>query len=515
MKIHRGTTRRNPRYSNPDVQSVDSPSPDRDLCQKLSTPANRRGRPRLIDRSRMEAVVRDLGAAPSQFGYPQPIWTGALLSRHIARVHGTRISARQCRRILQIVTGSRPTDQDSRSARNIADNPGVSSHSATVSAPRSRSYPSLYRQQVALARLRKLASSGLPLNQLVMAIFDIVGEAIPSSDQKALCTAVDGNLRSPNNWIRRGVIDEAKNSARYQYYVNDIPVDRSLIRNPVIADGRLLDEPTLPGFHRTETYNEYFRPIGEHHGIIIIARDGRLCVGAYPIWRSPKMPEFSADEIRFAKIAALHIGHALSNAHRRESRRVDGLEFSPADEGIRGMVLMRPDGRVLAIDESARSIFTRIAMFEGSALNPFVNDKIRPMLNYLTRSLGEIFNVRGDVASDLGPPSTCLYFYRTGTVLRLRGFVQEGDAGARYYNVMVEAGELAEHRRLRLMIRHGLSPREADLLRILAKNYRGREAAMAAGIAPTTLHKYIREMTDKLGIHGSASLRQFARQLRI
>jgi len=79
---------------------------------------------------------------------------------------------------------------------------------------------------------------------------------------------------------------------------------------------------------------------------------------------------------------------------------VDGLEFSPADEGVRGMVLMRPDGRVLAIDESARSIFTRIAMFEGSALNPFVNDKIRPMLNYITRSLGEIFNVRGDVASD-------------------------------------------------------------------------------------------------------------------
>jgi hypothetical protein len=114
--------------------------------------------------------------------------------------------------------------------------------------------------------------------------------------------AADGNLRSPDNWIRRSIVDEAKNSARYKYYVSDIPVDRSLLPNPRIFDDRLLDEqPTLPGFHRTETYHEYFRPIGEHHGIVIIARDGKVCVGAYPIWRSATMPEFSVNDIRLQK----------------------------------------------------------------------------------------------------------------------------------------------------------------------------------------------------------------------
>jgi DNA-binding CsgD family transcriptional regulator len=96
-----------------------------------------------------------------------------------------------------------------------------------------------------------------------------------------------------------------------------------------------------------------------------------------------------------------------------------------------------------------------------------------------------------------------------------RGFAQEGDAGALYYNVMVEVGELAEHRRKRVSIRYGLSPRETDLVRILGENYRGTEAALEAGIAPATLHKYVREMTEKLGLRGSAQLRQFSRQLNL
>jgi hypothetical protein len=42
-----------------------------------------------------------------------------------------------------------------------------------------------YPQQIALGRLRKLASSGLPVIPMVMAIFEVIEEAIPSSDQKA------------------------------------------------------------------------------------------------------------------------------------------------------------------------------------------------------------------------------------------------------------------------------------------------------------------------------------------
>jgi len=463
----------------------------------------------------MDALIRDLGKPPSHFGYTEPIWSGTLLSRHVARGYGTNISTRQCRRILQAVTASHPTKGDTPSAQSSANKPAISSAAVGLT-PGLRSYPSIYRQQTALARLKKLATSGLPVIPLVMAIFEVIEEAIPSSDQKALCTAADGNLRSPDNWIRRNVVDEVKNSARYKYYVSDIPVDRSLIANPQIFDERLLDEqPTLPGFHRTETYHEYFRPIGEHHGIVIIARDGKICVGAYPIWRSATMPEFSVNDIRFAKIAALEIGHALSIAYRLESRRANGEEFRSTEEGTPGLILMRPDGRVIAIDQAARSIFTRLAILEGCGTNLLMNQKIAPMLNYIARTLDEVLQLRSAVVTNSGPPSRCLFFHRTGITLKLGGFIQEGDAGSLYYNVMVEVGELAEHRRKRVSIRYGLSPRETDLLRILGENYRGTEAALEAGIAPATLHKYVREMTEKLGLCGSAQLRQFSRQLRL
>jgi DNA-binding CsgD family transcriptional regulator len=514
MKLRPGTNLRITQYSGSDVQCIDSSPRNRDRYQELSPATNRRGRPSLIGPARMDALLRDLGRPPSQFGYPELIWSGTLLSHHVVRVYGTKISTRQCRRILQTVTASHPTKRYTSSARSAAISPPLLS-AAPQSTPGLRSYPSIYRQQMALARLRKLASSGLPVIPLVMAIFEVIEEAIPSSDQKALCTAADGNLRSPDNWIRRSVVDEAKNSARYKYYVSDIPVDRSLIPNPRIFDDRLLDEqPTLPGFHRTETYHEYFQPIGEHHGIVIIARDGTVCVGAYPIWRSATMPEFSVNDIRFAKIAALQIGHALSIAYRLESRRADGEEFR-STEGTQGLILMRPDGRVLAIDQAARSIFTRLAILEGCGMNLLMNQRIAPMLNYIARTLEEILQLRSAVVTNSGAPSRCLFFHRTGITLKLGGFVQEGDAGALYYNVMVEVGELAEHRRKRVSIRYGLSPRETDLLRILGENYRGTEAALEAGIAPATLHKYVREMTEKLGLRGSAQLRQFSRQLRL
>ena len=515
MKLRRGTNRRITKYSGSDVQCIESSPGSRDRYQELSPAANRRGRPSLIGPARMDALIRDLGRPPSQFGYPELIWSGTLLSRHVVRVYGTKISTRQSRRILQTVTAPHPTKRYTPSGRSAAISPPVAS-AATGPTPGLRSYPSIYRQQMALARLRKLASSGLPVIPLVTAIFEVIEEAIPSSDQKALCTAADGNLRSPDNWIRRNVVDEVKNSARYKYYVSDIPVDRSLIANPQIFDERLLDEqPTLPGFHRTETYHEYFRPIGEHHGIVIIARDGKICVGAYPIWRSATMPEFSVNDIRFAKIAALEIGHALSIAYRLESRRANGEEFRSTEEGTPGLILMRPDGRVIAIDQAARSIFTRLAILEGCGTNLLMNQKIAPMLNYIARTLDEVLQLRSAVVTNSGPPSRCLFFHRTGITLKLGGFIQEGDAGSLYYNVMVEVGELAEHRRKRLSIRYGLSPRETDLLRILGENYRGTEAALEAGIAPSTLNKYVREMTEKLGLRGSAQLRQFSRQLRL
>jgi len=59
----------------------------------------RQGRPSAIDDKTLAKIGTDLRQSPRNFGYPQNMWDGKLLSHHLAIIFGIQMGVRQCQRL--------------------------------------------------------------------------------------------------------------------------------------------------------------------------------------------------------------------------------------------------------------------------------------------------------------------------------------------------------------------------------------------------------------------------------
>jgi DNA-binding CsgD family transcriptional regulator len=169
-------------------------------------------------------------------------------------------------------------------------------------------------------------------------------------------------------------------------------------------------------------------------------------------------------------------------------------------------------GRVVAADESARTIFAYLERFDIEIETQQKKCAITDALQYIASVLKQIFHDRGETGTMCSAPVVRLHSHWSGIVLRLRGIVAYGDDGGRYFTVIVEQGELKEHRQRRLMYRWGLSPREFEIVAALAEHARTSEMAYRMHLSTGTLKAYLQRLADKLNVEGMSALRKFVSQ---
>jgi DNA-binding CsgD family transcriptional regulator len=348
-----------------------------------------------------------------------------------------------------------------------------------------------------------------------MAAFDIVADAIPGSETKVMhLSGVTPVALSP--WIGRGI--DPKWFPYYEHYVTECDTQQRAIIDPMTMRQKPVyrhEELILPHWERSETYNELYRHWGCHHVLYVWGLDAGQFMGGLPIWRSATMRPFTNDDVRFATTVSALVGHALSVARELESRHAEGERFIASGEQPAGLITIAGEGRILAMDRNARQIFGPLAVFQRISQDMVMGEQIAPFLRYIGRTLRDIFSHHADGGSWLPPPSACLYLHRSGIALRFHGFIGEGEEGNNCYSVLVETGQIASDRRRRLMLRFGLSPRELDVLRVAGEGRRGAEAAAILGVEPGTFHKYVRQVSEKLGVAGALNLRSLARELAL
>ena len=392
----------------------------------------------------------------------------------------------------------------------------MSHHSGPVESWRSRRPASDHEnKRRALWRLRRAASSGLPMQSFIQVSFDLISDAIPNSPNKLIMPFADPTYQayvSNNDEISRW-------RAPYKHFIIDSPPSVSGRRFELDA-ARLTVRPVwnheqmmLPKFHQSAGYNEVFRNLGYHHVIGGIMTEGGEWRGWIPIWRSADMKQFTRDDVAFVEAALPHLTHGLGAARQLESTS-GGDDFIAAEENRIGVVLTNNRGAVVGIDEIAKSTFQEIALLEG---NPAWIDggTLRAGFEYVARSLREIF-AGPDAAPWLAlPPTTAIHCHKSGIAIRLRAIVTDGYDGERAVTVLVERGATRQLRRDQLMQRYGLSQREFELLEMTAAALYPREIAARMGIGIGTLKSYLQRLNDKLGLDGTASLRDFARNLRL
>ncbi len=254
--------------------------------------------------------------------------------------------------------------------------------------------------------------------------------------------------------------------------------------NPLIeryqrtGDGRpyrisdMIDQQT---FHATALYKEFYRPMGiETQVAFTLPSRPQLVVG---LALTREREDFSDREVQLLAMARPHLMQAYRNAQLRGAR-VATLAALEAGLGALGqhVVVLDRHGRVEFATDGAR------------------------------RLLGESFRMRGALAAEVsawiagqqhGPrPAAAPYLLQGaggGVLIRLL----PGDREDRRRVLLIEGapGELS----VAALRGIGLTPRQAETLRLLALGRAPVQAAAEMGIARRTLDKHLQQIYAKLG----------------
>jgi DNA-binding CsgD family transcriptional regulator len=163
-------------------------------------------------------------------------------------------------------------------------------------------------------------------------------------------------------------------------------------------------------------------------------------------------------------------------------------------------MLMDRGGKPIAMDATARLIFQQMGVFDGVRADAFASRPVCDALDYVSHTLKNIFHEPEGGSSTADAPVYRLYHHRTGIVLKLRGVQMLGFEGPGYITVLIERGETLESRRLRLLIRWGLSAREAQVLSLIAAAKTGPEISILLRISYDTVRKHTSRILEKLGV---------------
>jgi transposase/DNA-binding CsgD family transcriptional regulator len=456
-----------------------------------------------------QRLAADVGRPPSNFGYALPSWTAALLNRHIQKNYSTSFSLRHCRRLLTtfgLVKHARPITPSPK--RKLVQTTIVAQESA---APL---FVGEYaRKRRALAAVKRLAGSGMPLQPFAFTLFDIINDAVPHDELSPGITAAYGES---SRWIIRN-FDYSRWFPQMRKYLLVGSPEISGFRPPSLLpyNPRTVlrqEEIVLPNYYRSEGYNEFFRSMGMHHGLLTLLRDEQgVFVGYYPIFRSEKMKPFSRDDVGFFEAAACAIAQGIRSAGLITYQSADDDGFEPFEQVARGMVVMDRTGKVLSINKAAQSLFYQFAIYDGNTTGFVANDRLSETLTHIARQLRMIFGQRDETCIEAQQPIVRIFSHRSGASIRLQGFASDLSEHDGHFTVLIEMGENENVLRQRISARHQLSHRQTELVMLLRHGASSRQIVKQLGISSSALKSSLRELRFKLEINGQPSLREFAR----
>lgn len=378
-------------------------------------------------------------------------------------------------------------------------------------------YSDSRNKEVAYGRIKRLASSGLPLEPFVRGIFELINDGVPHSPNRVFHVGTPDQIEA--------YIFSAPHIAELapiqRHYFTDSTPEMCGVRFPynAYAFRNVLPSKTiweqhdlaLPNLYRSDGFNAVYRPLGWHHVIQVVYQEAGEYLGYYPIWRTIDQKPFSREDAEFLRASAPHIAHGIKAAKLLARNTSAHTElFAPLPTWGSGVILMDVAGKLIAIDQTARLTFQQLGVFDGLRGDAFASRLVKQAVDYVTRALKTIFRDAG--APSAAAPVSWVRSHWTGMVLRLRGVIMPGADGNDYINVLVERGETASSRRARAMVRWGLSAREAQVLAFIVGGKRGPEIAILLGISHDTVRKHTSRILDKLGVETRAAAAFLARE---
>jgi DNA-binding CsgD family transcriptional regulator len=360
-------------------------------------------------------------------------------------------------------------------------------------------------KEVALARIKRLSSSGLPLEPFVRGLFELINDGVPHSPNRSMHVGRESAL----SYIFTPEV--AKIFELHHHYFVVSPPEVSGAKYRINLETIIYQMPARtiwyheeffrPDVYRAEGFNQtYYRPLGWHHSVATVYQEAGEYLGYYGMWRSADQKPYSCEDIQFLRATAPHISHGLRAAQLlSRDTTADAASFAPLPGWGAGMVLMDGSGKPIAMDTTARLNFQQLGVFDGIRGDAFGSKPVQEALDYVARTLRGIFHESSGVPTTLAPVCS-VNLHWTGIAIRVRGAMMPAADGRDYIAVLVERGETADIRRRRMMARWGLSDREAEVLGYIAQGKTGPEIAILLAISHDTVRRHTGNVFQKLGV---------------
>ncbi len=347
----------------------------------------------------------------------------------------------------------------------------------------------------ALAEVRRITSAGLEGPELLRRVAEGLRRAVPFDAYCASTVDPASNLMTHGiaEGMDGGSGDEGETFLDRVYFEEDLHQTRAMLREgrPV----QLLSRSTGGRLDRSLRYRELLRPLGFAHELGGIFADGSAW-GGMDLIRGADVPDFTDREVALVRRVAPHVGAGLKAAALRSG--ADAGRDDP--ETVPGVINLGPDGTVISHTPAAERWLRDLEDLHPAWRGGPTPIPVRMVAGALGRSL--------DPASDgdTGLVPRVRVRGRSGRWISLYASRAEPSAGRPGETVVVIEQARPEEVAWLNVAAYGLSPREEEVVRLVARGCSTREISTELFVSGHTVQRHIQNAFEKAGVRSRGEL---------
>ena len=350
----------------------------------------------------------------------------------------------------------------------------------------------------AFAEIKRLSSAGLDGPELLWRTAERLRRAVPFG---SYCVAtLDPASNLITHLFNGGSAGEDGHAAVYgealhrMYFEEDLSRVAAMLRERRLAQP--LSEAAGGALDRSMRYREYLGPAGFGHELAGLFVDGGAWGAGY-LTRERGEPDFGGAEISLLARVAPHVGAGLKAAALR-SRAAAGRP----GPGVPGVIVLDRKGDVLSYTPAAERLLSELEDLRPGWERNGVPVPITMAAGALKRALDPI----SDADQNLVPRVRIRG--RSGRWLTLHASLTEPTPGRQRETVIViSPSEPEEVARLNI-VSYGLTDREAEIVKLVARGLSTKEISGALFISEHTVNNHLRSIFEKAGVNSRREIVQ-------